>query len=69
MVADLSGSGPKAKKMKKVRKPYEKPIATKLTPQEAKLKLLHRARMGDRGARELLEMLFPEEAINNRKSA
>lgn len=47
---------------KKRRKPYEKPTATKLTSEQAKVKLLDRAGKGDQGAKELLEQLFPEEA-------
>ncbi len=34
-------------KAKKPRKPYEKPTATKLTPEQAKLKLLGHANMSD----------------------
>ena len=45
----------------KTRKPYEKPTATKLTPEQAKLKLLGAASMGNQGAKELLEMMFPEQ--------
>lgn len=44
------------------RKPYQKPTATKLTAEEAKLKLIDHARRGDEGARDLLEMAFPEDA-------
>jgi hypothetical protein len=44
------------------RKPYEEPTATKLTPKEAKLKLIEHASRGDQGAKDLLEMMFPEEA-------
>jgi hypothetical protein len=46
----------------KSRKPYEKPIVTKLAPGEAKLKLLNLATRGDQGAKEMLEMMFPEKA-------
>jgi len=49
-------------KKEKRRKRYEKPTATKLTPEEAKVKLVDHARRGDQGARNLLEMMFPEEA-------
>jgi len=49
-------------KKEKRRKPYEKPTATKLTPEEAKLKLVDHARRGDQGAKDILEILFPEEA-------
>jgi hypothetical protein len=46
----------------KSRKPHKKPIVTKLAPAEAKLKLLNVAKRGDQGAKEMLEMMFPEEA-------
>ena len=53
------------------RKPYEKPTATKMTREEAKLKLLDLAKKGDEGAKEILERMFPEEAekLNRKKSA
>jgi len=44
------------------RKPYETPTATKLTPEEAKLKLIEHASQGDEGVKDLLEMMFPEDA-------
>lgn len=44
------------------RKPYHRPTAIQLTPDEAKRKLIDHATRGDHGARELLEMIFPEEA-------
>lgn len=44
------------------RKPYEKPAVTKLTPEEAKLKLIALASHGDEQAKEMLVMMFPEEA-------
>jgi len=47
---------------KKIRKPYEKPTATQLTPEQAKQKLLHLVNRGDPEAKKLLEMMFPEEA-------
>lgn len=46
----------------KRRKPYERPTATRLTPDEAKAKLLEHARKGDQEAMHLLESMFPEEA-------
>ena len=46
----------------KHRKPYEKPTVTKLTPEEAKLKLVHLAGKGDEQAKEMLQRIFPEEA-------
>lgn len=55
------------------RKPYEKPTATKLTAEQARLKLLGCATMGDQGAADLLSMLFPrvpqKESTPKRKSA
>ena len=35
---------------------------TKLAPEEAKLKLVHLAKLGDQSAKEMLKMMFPEEA-------
>jgi hypothetical protein len=49
-------------KKNKQRKPYQKPTATKLSPEEAKFKLLDHASKGDEGAKDLLKMMFPEEA-------
>ena len=49
-------------KKEKRRKPYEKPTATRLTSAEAKLKLVDHAIRGDQGAKDILEMMFPEEA-------
>jgi hypothetical protein len=46
----------------KQRKPYEKPTAIKIAPEEAKRKLLDHARLGDQEAMRMLEMMFPEEA-------
>lgn len=46
----------------KRRRPYEKPKATKLTAEEAKLKLIDHVSRGDEGAKDLLEMMFPQEA-------
>ncbi|MFZ1141096.1 MAG: hypothetical protein WCF26_20380 [Candidatus Sulfotelmatobacter sp.] len=46
----------------KRRKPYEKPTVTKLTAEEAKLKLIDHASRGDQGVKDILEMMFPEEA-------
>jgi hypothetical protein len=43
------------------RKPYEKPTVTKLTPEEAQLKLIDLASHGDEEARQMLLMMFPEE--------
>lgn len=46
----------------KQRKPYKKPTAIKLAPEEAKRKLLDHARRGDQQAMRMLEVMFPEEA-------
>jgi hypothetical protein len=53
----------------KPRKPYEKPTVTQLTPEHAKLRLLGHASMGNRGAMELLEMMFPEAHPKTPKKA
>jgi hypothetical protein len=52
--------GKKSKKAARTKKPYVKPTATKLTDEQAKLKLLGHAITGDQGAKDLLEMVFPE---------
>jgi len=44
------------------RKPYQPPTVTRLTPEEAKIKLVEHARNGDGEAMDLLELIFPEEA-------
>jgi hypothetical protein len=44
-------------KKPKTKKPYVKPTVTKLTDEQAKLKLLGLASTGDQGAKDLLEML------------
>ena len=51
----------------KVRNPYEKPTVTKLTPEQAKLKLLGAATEGDEGAKDLLKLMFPK--VPPKKSA
>jgi hypothetical protein len=55
-------SSSKRKATEKVRKTYEKPTATKLTPEKAKEKLLKLVKRGDQGAKEMLEKMFPDEA-------
>jgi hypothetical protein len=50
-----------------IRKPYKKPQATKLTLEQAKLKLLGHSVEGDNGANDLLRLLFPEVAPEKRK--
>ena len=58
----------KSKEAAKARKPYVKPTATQLTREQAKLKLLGHATVGDQGAKELLEMMFPEGAQKESKA-
>ena len=54
---------------KKPRKPYERPTVTKLTPEEARAKLLDAANKGDQGAKEFLEMISSQEKTRNRKKS
>jgi hypothetical protein len=49
-------------KREQCRMPYEKPTVTELTSEEAKLKLVHHASLGNQGAKDMMVMLFPEEA-------
>lgn len=56
------------KKASNTRRPYEKPTVTKLTPEQAKLKLLDHAIMGDQGAKDLLELMFPDELPKESKA-
>lgn len=58
-MAPLKANGKNAGKS---RKQYEKPTATKLSPEDAKQKLLKLVEKGDQGAKDLLEMMFPDEA-------
>lgn len=39
---------------------YHPPRVTRLTPEQAKLKLLGHLSVGDQGAKDLLDLLFPE---------
>jgi len=43
-----------------VRKSYERPMLRSLTSNQAALFLVGYAHIGDRGAKELLELLFPK---------
>ena len=52
----------------KARKPYHKPMMTKLTRDEAKVKLLHHANEGDQGAKDALESSFPEALSKDHKN-
>jgi hypothetical protein len=56
------GKSDDSKREDKRRKPYEKPKATKLTAEKAKLKLVDHVSRGDEGAKGLLEMMFLQEA-------
>ena len=49
------------------KKPYEKPTATKLTREQAKLKLMGHAMMGSEEAKELLDILFQQENPHSTK--
>lgn len=52
-------------------KPYEKPVITQLTPKEAKRKLIDQADGGSQEAKDLLEMIFANEAdkLSSRKKS
>jgi hypothetical protein len=52
-------------RQEKKRKSYKKPTATKLTMEQAKLKAMGHAMMGDEGAMELLHLMFPDEPSKN----
>ena len=53
--------GKKSKGAAKTKKLlYAKPTVTKRTHEQAKLELLGHAIMGDQGAKDLLETMFPE---------
>ncbi len=41
-------------------KPYEKPALTKLTPEQAKLKVVGRASKGDQGAKQVLDTMHTD---------
>jgi hypothetical protein len=45
-------------------KKHEKPALRKLTPEQAKLLLVGHASAGDRGATDLLELMFPESGYS-----
>jgi hypothetical protein len=55
------------------KRKYEKPAVTKLTQEQAKLKLLAHAKKGDEGAKKLLELISadspPKESKPKKKSA
>ena len=60
--------GKKSKEAARTKKPYVKPTVTKLTDEQAKLKLLGHAIMGDQGAKDLLEEMFRETASRDSSS-
>jgi hypothetical protein len=43
------------------QKSYEKPQLRKLTPEQARLLLVGHASMGNQGAADLMELVFPEQ--------
>jgi len=43
----------------KLQKAYEGPVLKKLTPEQAKKFLVHRASMGDQGAKDILALVRP----------
>jgi hypothetical protein len=53
------------------KRKYEKPTVTKLTEEQAKLKLLAHAKKGHEGAKELLELISPDsqQKRSKKKSA
>jgi hypothetical protein len=57
------------KKAKTRKKRYEKPTATKLTPEQARLKLTRYADKGDEGAKELLNTILDKDSEGKKKSA
>ena len=52
-----------------VRKPYQKPAAREVTLEQAILKLIGYASVGDQGAKHLLDLAFKAETKNKRRSA
>jgi len=44
------------------RKPYEKPVVRELNPEQSKLLLTGHVCMGHQGAKELLDLLFGQQA-------
>jgi hypothetical protein len=53
----------------KPRKAYQKPAVTKLTPEQARLKLLGHAIEGHRGCMELLELMFADKPTKDKGAA
>jgi hypothetical protein len=48
-----------------LRKPYKPPTLKKLTVKQAEVSLLGAARNGDQNARELLELIYPEQLVKS----
>jgi hypothetical protein len=48
-------------KQARVPKTYESPILKKLGPTEAEDFLLHHAKLGDQGAKDILQLVSPKE--------
>jgi len=46
---------------------YQKPAVRRLTPEQAKLLLIGHASVGNRGARDILELLYPPESGDSRR--
>lgn len=54
-------------KRKAAKKPYEGPMVTRLTREQATLKIMGHAMMGNAEAKELLEVLFEESTRRNQE--
>ena len=48
------------------RKGYEKPTMRKLTPEQAKMLFLGEAKVGNDGASEMLELLYPDVSVQGK---
>jgi len=53
---------PRDKQSTTNRKPHSKPTVRRLTSEQAKLKIIGHAMMGNQGAKELMELLFRNTA-------
>jgi hypothetical protein len=47
-------------KLKKQKKSYKEPALKKLTPEQAKTFLIHHAKAGDQGAKDILKVVLPD---------
>jgi hypothetical protein len=54
--------------LQREKQPYEKPTATELTREQAKLKLMGHAMMGSKEAKELLGMFFDNKKQSQTES-